>query len=99
MAIASEQKRTNETDPYGGYNAGESIPILRKGRVWMHVEDVSSVAKGGLVYVRSVATGSEKLGAIRAADDGSDTDPVANGAALFTGQKSGDLAVVEWNLP
>ena len=65
----------------------------------MTVEDVASVAKGGSVFVRHIATGSESLGAIRAVDDGADTDAIPNGAAAFTGQVSGNLAVVEWNLP
>lgn len=101
VAIADTSRVTRTTEPYGGYGAGEAIPVLRKGRIWMEVEDVATVAKGGVVYVRSTATGSEELGAIRAADDSSDTDPVANGAAEFTGQKISalDLAVVEWNLP
>lgn len=99
VAIADASKITTATSPYGGYAAGQSVPILRKGRIWMEVEDVASVVMGGLVYVRSTATSPELLGAIRAADDGSDTDPIDSNAAQFTGQVSGDLAVVEWNLP
>lgn len=101
VALADVSKVTRTSAPYGGYSAGESVPVLRKGRIWMYVEDVASVAMGGLVYVRSTASGSESLGAIRAADDGTDTDPIDSNAAHFTGQKitASNLAVVEWNLP
>jgi len=101
VAIADTSLVTRSTDPFGGYNAGEAVPILRKGRVWMYVEDVASVATGGLVYVRHVATGTERLGNIRAADDGADTEVLDAQQAQFTGQKitSLNLAVVEWNLP
>lgn len=101
VAIADVSKVTRLTAPYGGYSAGETVPILRKGRIWMAVEDVASVVQGGLVYVRHIATGTEQLGAIRAADDGSDTEVLDAQQAVFTGQKdsTNGLAVVEWNLP
>lgn len=97
ISLADTSKVTRTTAPLGGYSPGEAVPILRRGRIWVEVEDVGSVARGGSVYVRHVATGSEELGAIRAADDGSDTDPLTG--AVFTGQVSGSLAVVELNLP
>lgn len=100
VALADTSKVTRDATPQAGYSAGEAVPVLTKGRIWMAVEDVAAVAKGGLVYVRHVATGSEVLGAIRAADDGTDTDPIPNAAATFTGQKNTalGLAVVQWNL-
>jgi hypothetical protein len=101
VAMADVNKVTRLTAPYGGYSAGETVPVVRKGRIWMSVEDVASVAEGGLVYVRHVASGTEQLGAIRAADDGSDTEVLDAQQAKFTGQKitASSLAVVEWNLP
>lgn len=101
VAMADISKVTRLSAPYGGFSAGDSVPILRKGRIWMSVEDVSSVVQGGLVYVRHVASGSELLGAIRAVDDGSDTEVLDAQQAQFTGQviSSLSLAVVEWNLP
>lgn len=101
VAIADSSLVTRSTSPYAGYDAGEAVPVLRKGRVWMYVEDVASVATGGLVYVRHVATGTEQLGAIRAVDDGSDTEVLDAQQAQFTGQAVAalNLAVVEWNLP
>jgi hypothetical protein len=101
VAIADPQIETRASAPYAGYSAGYTVPILRKGRIWMSVEDASSVAQGGLVYVRHVASGTEQLGAIRAADDGSDTEVLDAQQAAFTGQvdTTNSLAVVEWNLP
>jgi len=101
VVIADTSKLTRSTEPYGGYGAGEAVPILKKGRIWMSVEDVATVDNGGLVYVRSTASGTEELGAIRAADDAGDTDPIDSNAAHFTGRKitSLNLAEVEWNLP
>jgi hypothetical protein len=101
VALADISKITRSSAPYAGFSAGEVVPVLRKGRIWMSVEDVSSVAQGGLVYVRHVAGTTESLGAIRAADDGSDTEVLDAQQAAFTGQVNStlSLAVVEWNLP
>jgi hypothetical protein len=101
VALADISREVRSTSPYGGYDFGEAVGILRKGRIWMAVEDPSSVAPGGLVYVRHVASASESLGAIRAADDGSDTEVLDAQQARFTGQvdTTNAIAVVEWNLP
>jgi hypothetical protein len=101
VAIADVSLETRTSAPYAGYNAGTSLGVLRKGRIWMAIEDPSSVGSGGLVYVRHVASGTEQLGAIRAADDGSDTEVLDAQQARFTGQvdTTNSLAVVEWDLP
>lgn len=101
IAIADVSKVTRLSAPYGGYSAGETVPILRKGRIWVTVEDVANVTNGGLVYVRHVASGTEQLGGIAAADDGSDTEVLDAQQAQFTGQKltALNLAVLELNLP
>jgi len=101
VAMADVSKELRSSAPYGGFSAGEAVPILTRGRIWMTVEDIATVAQGGLVYVRHIATGTESLGAIRAADDGGDTEVLDAQQARFTGQKDStlELAVVEWNLP
>lgn len=101
VAIGDTSKVTRTSAPAGGYSAGEALGVLRKGRIWMAVEDVAAVAMGGLVYVRHIATGTESLGAIRAADDGADTEAMDAQQCQFTGHKNTalGLAVVEWNLP
>lgn len=101
VALADTSRVTLAASPYGGFAAGDALPVLRKGRVWMAVEDIATVAEGGLVYVRHIASASEQLGAIRAADDGGDTEVLTYSQARFTGQKNTALAiaVVEWDLP
>lgn len=102
VAICDTSRVTRTSAPYGGYGAGEALGVLKRGRIWMPVEDVATVALGGLVYVRVVASGANGLGQIRAADDGGNTDVLPFASAHFTGQKVGSgttgLAVVEWNL-
>jgi hypothetical protein len=100
LVLRDTSKVTRQEAPLGGYSAGEAMAILTKGRVWVEVEtgDIANVAKGGQVFVRHLATGTEKLGAVRATDDGTDTDPLPADRAEFTGQVSGNLAVVSLNL-
>lgn len=101
VALADVSKVTRLTSPYGGYSAGETVPIIRRGFVWVEVEDVANVGNGGLVYVRHVASGTEKLGAVAAADDGSDTEVLDAQQCSFTGRKIAglNLAEIELNLP
>ena len=101
VALADVSRVTLAASPYGGYAAGDALPVLRKGLVWMAVEDIATVAEGGLVYVRHVVSGSTVLGGIRAADDGGNTEVLTYSQARFTGQKNTALAiaVVEWDLP
>jgi len=101
VSVADTSKITRSSSPYAGYSAGEAMPILRKGRIWMTVEDPALVSMGGLVYVRHIAGATEQLGAIRAVDDGADTEVLDAQQAQFTGQYNTALgiAVVEWNLP
>lgn len=52
----------------GGYSAGKSVPVAISGDFYASPED--SVTRGGKVYVRRVATGTEVLGALRGSHDG-----------------------------
>lgn len=83
----------------GEFLEGETVAVLRKGRVWMLSED--AVTWGSPVYVRSTAGVGEELGRVRGADDGTDTDPIANGAAKWETSTDGvdELAQVVINLP
>ena len=73
--------------------ADESVvSILRKGRIWVEVED--AVAVGGGVFCRHVAAGAEVLGAFRSDADGSDASQVAHAVFLTAASASG-LALVE----
>lgn len=72
------------------------IPVLRNGVIWCTIED--AFVYGDPVYVRHVATGGEKRGAIRTAPDGTDCY-LLEGARIISEGGAGDLGMVEINLP
>lgn len=90
-----EPSRTQSTlsAQVGGYDPGTTIPIRKFGQVWVEVEDIASVVRGGQAYVRFSASGSEELGAIRT--DADTADAGALPGAYFTGQVSGNFAVLD----
>lgn len=57
-------------DASNGIQPNAMVSILRKGRVWVRVE--AAVAKGDPFFVRHVAGGGERKGAIRKDADSSD---------------------------
>lgn len=79
-----------------GYKTQSSMSILRKGLIWVEVED--AVVPGGAVYVRHVAGAGEQLGAFRSDADGSDADILPN-ARYKTAASAGGLAQLDINLP
>jgi hypothetical protein len=87
----------SHTQPQGeGYAAGDPLPVIKKGRVWVPVED--EVEAETEAFVRFVAGTGEQLGAFRSDADG--TDAVAlPGAKFITDAPAGELALVDLNLP
>lgn len=79
-----------------GYPLGSTMSVLRKGRVWVRVED--AVVVGGQPYVRCIAGAGERLGAFRSDADGSDAGALP-GSRYKTSAGAGELAIVEINLP
>src|SRR5688572_4135058 len=77
------------------YENQSSIPVRRKGRVWVVVENTFTA--GANVYVRTVAAGAEKLGAVRTDTDSGDAVLLA-GARLMTSGGAGELGILELNL-
>lgn len=73
------------------YVAKETIPVLKKGRIWVQVED--AVADGGDVHVRYVA-GTGVVGGFLGAAVSSETAILPN-AKYVTSASAGGLAVVE----
>lgn len=103
VTIADVSKATLSGNT-GGFVAGQEVPILRKGRIWMLAEDVANVKAGQVPYVRYVTntgTNQGNLGTVATASDSGKNVQPGNGAAQFTGQKIAalNLAVVEFNLP
>ena len=88
---------TRASAPLAGFSPGYAMPVLRKGRIWVEVEDYASVVDGAAVYVRHIAAGTEELGAIRTDADTSDADVLPG--AKFLGVAVGTLAMVELNIP
>ena len=79
-----------------GYADGDPMSVIKKGRVWVPVED--AVTAESEAFVRFVAAGAEQLGAFRSDADG--TDAVAlPGAKFVSDAEAGALALVDLNLP
>jgi hypothetical protein len=87
----------SHTQPQGeGYADGDPMPVMKKGRVWVPVED--AVTAETAAFVRFVAGTGEQLGAFRSDADG--TDAVAlPGAKFVTDAGAGELALLDLNLP
>jgi hypothetical protein len=79
-----------------GYEPQSAMSLLKKGRIYVTVED--AVVKGGLPFVRFVAGAGEQLGAFRSDADTADAVALPN-ASYVTSAGAGEVAVVEINLP
>lgn len=79
-----------------GYSPESAVSILRRGRVYVQVED--AVVEGAQAFVRHVAGAGEQLGAFRSDVDGSDASALP-GAYYRKSAGAGELAVLEINLP
>lgn len=79
-----------------GYIIEAAMGILRKGRIYVAVED--AVVAGGDVYVRHVVGAGEVLGACRSDADGSDAS-ILPSAKFRSSAAIGGIAIVEINLP
>lgn len=96
VAVADTSKETRVSSPYGGYSAGEAVPVLSKGRIWVISEDaVTSV--GTPAYARYTATGSQSLGAFRTTADSS-TAALVPRARFVTLCSAGGLVQLELNI-
>jgi hypothetical protein len=65
IALRDHNKPSDE-----GYKAGDAVTVLTRGRAWVLTEE--AVAHDDAVFVRTVAAGSEQLGAFRTDADGTD---------------------------
>lgn len=81
----------------GAYLETETVPVMRKGTVWMIAED--AVVDGGEVFVRFSAGAGEELGRVRS--DADTADAVAAPRCYFRSTTTGanQLVKVEINLP
>ena len=87
-----DQHRDNSAQDYA---AGDSVTLIRHGRVLVLVED--AVSAGGTVFVRHTVATTEQIGDFRSDADGTNADPVL-GAKFVTSAGAGELAVIELDL-
>jgi len=91
---ALEQAASGSTNV--GYAAYSSMSVIRKGRVYVGVED--AVTKGGGVYVRYTASGSYTIGSFRS-DEDSGKAALLPGARYARAAAAGGIAILELNNP
>jgi hypothetical protein len=77
-----------------GINPGQTLQVLRKGRIWVTVEDGCS--PGDRLWIRAVgAVAPEAIGQCNNADDGTDMIDCTNQGVFLTTAAAGGLAVLE----
>ncbi len=87
----------SHTQPQGeGYAAGDPMPVMKKGRVWVPVED--AVTAESAAFVRFAVNTTEQLGAFRS-DADVDKAVALPGAKFVTNAAAGELALLDLNLP
>lgn len=90
-ALATPSSSDNEA-----YEDEDTMPVLRRGRIWMTCE--TAFRAGDVPLVRLIVTGSEVYGKIRAeSTDSGDAFPVRSARILNSGS-AGELALVAVNL-
>jgi len=75
--------------------AGQSLSVIRKGRIYARCEDGCSV--GDRLFIRAVATGAENPGALRAAADGTDCIDSQGQGQWMTSAAAGEIAVLDFD--
>lgn len=65
-----DEYRVKGTDESANYADNEMFGVMTFGRIFVECEDGSPGVEGQQVFIRTVATGEEKLGAVRADADG-----------------------------
>lgn len=90
----AQHDTTRETGPYEVY---EEVPIVRKGRVLVTAE--TAVTRGDPVYVRFVVSGDEAYGGLSNAPDSTDCGLLEGARWGSTTTTTGQIAVLEINLP
>lgn len=77
------------------YLVDEVVPLRRKGRIWVTVENAFTA--GDRVLVRAIAAGAEKLGAVRVGDTDSGDCIELPGARLLNSGSAAGLGLLEVN--
>ena len=92
-------KDTSVSPPVTGpavYGGDEAVPVLRKGRIYVEVEDAVTVASG--VFLRHTVDpgdATQTPGRFRGTDVASEVDEITQGARWIRSAGAGELAVLE----
>ena len=84
----------DSTKAPGPFSSGNTVPLVRRGRIWLQSE---SGNPDDPVWVRVSASGAQVLGAVRGSSDGNTCTRLRG--AVFRSTTSNGIAVVELNLP
>jgi len=95
IAVQTNKPTPNSTG-IALYEAGEEITVLRKGRIWVYVEE--AVAVNDDVYLRHTDNVALLAGDFRTDADTAKADQITN-ARFITATTAAGLAMVEINLP
>jgi hypothetical protein len=101
VAMRAQQKMNlidaNGSNGAAPYYTGEAVSMLTKGRIYVLVED--AITSDSDVYLRFAPSGlNTQVGRFRS-DDDSGTAVLIPGAVWRVGASSGELAVLEINMP
>lgn len=101
ISVADQGREQDPAVTLPTYPDKSAVPALRRGRVWVKVEE--AVSNGGAVWVRFAAEGAlDELGAFGQddGDEGSGATRAQLPSAVYrTAAGAGEFAVVEINLP
>ena len=90
-------KEQDLTTGVNRYVDGDTLPVIRKGRVWVPVEEAVTLTDD--VYLRHTANGSDTPGGWRTDSDSSNADQVSNARWATAQSTIGGLAQLEIHMP
>jgi hypothetical protein len=95
IALATSSKQKPTLDGQTQYDEKDAVNVLRKGSIWVYVQDPDGVTAGDDVFVYFSGTNQGQF----ANDAQTSTAVQIPGAKFKTDAVQGALAVVELNLP
>lgn len=96
VAVHKQKAQQNAVEA-ARYEAGESVSVLKKGRIWVWSEQ--AVGPGDPVYLRHTANGANVPGQFRKDADTARADQITTGARWASITTGAGLALLEVNIP
>jgi hypothetical protein len=88
----------DKSKPTGvGYEIGDLVNVLQKGRVWIQTED--AIADLTVPYVRYVAAAGKPIGGFSGASDAGKNVQPLRGAVVKNATTAAGFAILDLNLP